>query len=374
VGLGRSAGLACRGHFSYGQPVTLRQLDEPPGPPWQRPLAGTFDQLVVESEALAGNPLGDPMRRPLYVYSTPRVAAGQVTDVPAVYVLQGFSGQLDGWLARKSFEPTFVERLDAALADDSPDAIIVFVDAWTSLGGAQFLNSTATGDYSDYLCDEVVPFVDARYATSPAVRRRAVAGHSSGGYGALVLPMLRPDVFGALVASAPDSLFEYCYLPDIAKAFRALRDHYGGSYEALRADVAAADSFDWDRWAEAVNMYAMAAAYSPDPAHPDRPQLPFDLRSGRVIPEVWERWLAHDPVRMVPGHAQQLRGLAHIYLMAGRSDEFLLDVGSSAFGHELEQLGIEYTLELVAGGHGGMSSRFPGAIRNLLLKLEDLED
>ena len=35
-----------------------------------------------------------------------------------------------------------IERLDAMFAQgDCPDAIVVFVDCWTSRGGSQFLNS-----------------------------------------------------------------------------------------------------------------------------------------------------------------------------------------------------------------------------------------
>lgn len=363
------------GGFSYGQRVSLRQVDEPPGPPWRRPLAGTFDELVVESEALAGNPLGDPVRRPLYVYSSPGVAARDAAGVTTIYLLQGFSGQLDAWLARKSFEPTFVERLDAMFAaDDAPDALVVFIDAWTSLGGAQFLNSVATGNYTDYICDEIVPFVDALYPTATARGRRVVAGHSSGGYGSLVLPMLRPELFGAVIATAPDALFEYCYLPDIAKAFRTLRDSYDGSYEALRADVAAAGTFDWDRWGAAVNIYGMAAAYSPDEERPGQVLLPFDPRTGRVIPEIWDRWLEFDPVRMAPRHADALRGLSHVHLMAGRSDEFMLDVAIGAFARELQKLGVAHTVELVDGGHGGMGPHYPNAIRDMLIKLNNLED
>ena len=106
----------------------------------------------------------------------------------------------------------------------------MFVDCWTSLGGSQFLNSPGTGRYLDYLCDEVVAFVDGAYPTLPAREHRGIAGKSSGGYGAMVAPMLRPEVFGALASHAGDALFEHCYLPDMAKATRALRDHYGGSY------------------------------------------------------------------------------------------------------------------------------------------------
>ncbi len=90
--------------------MALHELqDHPPGPPWEQPLHGTLERLVVSSEALAENPLGDSPVRPLYVYRAPG-SLGKV--VPAVYVLQGYSGQVDMWLARSAFEPNFVERLD----------------------------------------------------------------------------------------------------------------------------------------------------------------------------------------------------------------------------------------------------------------------
>src|SRR5207249_1927903 len=87
--------------------------------------ASDRDRLVVESELLADNPLGDPARRPLYVYNSP--GADGSDGVPAVYVIQGFTGQIDMWLARSAFEPTVVERLDAMFAaGDCPAAIVVF--------------------------------------------------------------------------------------------------------------------------------------------------------------------------------------------------------------------------------------------------------
>src|SRR5579875_2388416 len=140
--------------------MPMRESSSPLGAPWRLPLRGALDELVVESELLAGNPLGDPAIRPLYVYSSPAVAAGRAARVPAVYLLQGYGGRADEWLNRSSFEPSFIERLDQMFAaGDCPEAIVVFVDAWTALGGSQFLNSTATGRYMDYICDEIVPFV-----------------------------------------------------------------------------------------------------------------------------------------------------------------------------------------------------------------------
>ena len=72
---------------------------------------------------------------------------------------------------------------------------------------------------------------------------------------------------------------------------------------------------------------------------------------------------------MAEPHADALRGLRRIYLDAGRQDEFFLDLGAQAFSDELTRLGIEHSLELFQGGHGGISHRYPGAIRELVLSL-----
>jgi hypothetical protein len=351
--------------------MTLVQVEGPAGAPWDRPLAGRFDSLVVESELLAGNPLGDPARRPLYVYSSPGIDAGAGQRVPAVYLIQGYSGQVDMWLGRTAFEPTIVERLDAMFAGgDCPDAVVVFVDAWTSLGGSQFLNSSSTGRYMDYLCDEVVPFVDERYPTLDRREHRGIAGKSSGGYGAMVVPMLRPDVFGALASHAGDALFECCYLRDFPVIARRLRDDFDGSFDVLRQRLAQEPSFDWSHYGEAISLYAYACAYSPDPDRPGAALLPFDPATGRLNEDIWERWLALDPVRMAEPNADALRTMRRIYLDAGKQDEFFLDLGAQAFSAELTRLGIEHTLELFEGTHGGISYRYPGAVRELVLALQ----
>jgi hypothetical protein len=355
--------------IGYGARVALTAIDGPAGPPWQPPLAGTLEALVVESDILAGNPLGDPARRPLYVYTPPGVRSER--ELPSVYLIQGFTGQLDMWLARSAFEPTIFERLDRMFATtDTPAAVIVCVDAWTRLGGSQFLNSPALGRYMDYLCDEVVPFIDGRYATAASRERRGIAGKSSGGYGAMVTPMLRPDVFGALASHAGDALFECSMLPRFPHVARALRDHFEASYEVFHRRLAEAPAFDFHRFGEPLEMYAYAAAYSPDPADPAGPPLlPFDLRTGRLVDEVWERWLDHDPVRMVGPHAEALRTMRRIYLDAGRSDEAFLDLGAEAVSAELHAHGIAHSIELFDGRHGGISYRYPGAIRELITAL-----
>jgi enterochelin esterase-like enzyme len=207
--------------------VALKEVEGPPGPPWNRRLQGRLDSLVVDSDLLAGNPLGDPARRPLYVY-LPR-SISESGQYAAVYVIQGFTGQLDMWLNRFPFEPTMVERLDdLSETGDLPPAVIVFVDAWTSYGGSQFINSASTVLYMDYLCDEVVPFVDNAYPTAASREHRGLTGKSSGGYGAMVVPMLQPDVFGALASHAGKA--DEWYLDLGARAFGKELDALGVEY------------------------------------------------------------------------------------------------------------------------------------------------
>jgi S-formylglutathione hydrolase FrmB len=338
--------------------------------PWAREYAGRIDEHVVDSQALTGNPLGDPHRRPIWVYTPPGYEEDSERRYPSIYVIQGLTGQLDMWRNRKAFAPNPLELTDEMFAsDDAPRAIVVYVDCWTSLGGSQFLDSPATGRYHTYLCDEVVPFVDAHYRTLAARDHRGIAGKSSGGYGAMVTPMLRPDLFGGLATHAGDALFEVSYQPDIREAARALRDLYDFSFDAFWADLRSRPGRPKKSDGSLLNIYCMAACYSADAD--GTVQLPFELRTGRLRPEVWERWLAWDPVRMAARHADDLRGLRAIWIDAGRSDDFYLDLGAEAFRDELARLGIRETVqfELFDGTHANIEWRYPLALRFLAERL-----
>jgi hypothetical protein len=331
--------------------------------PWARELRGRLDEHVLESEALRGNPLGDPASRPLWVYVPP--GAGD-ERLPALYLIQGHTGQLDMWRNRSAFRPNVLELVDRLFADEGcPPAYVVFVDAWTSYGGSQFLDSPGVGKYHTYLCDEVVPFVDARYPTSV----RGITGKSSGGYGAMVTPMLRPDLFAALATHAGDALFEHCYLPDLRETARALRDGYDGSYERFWEDFRSRPAFTKGTDFPLLNTYAMAACYS---ANEDGSvDLPFDLETWELRDDVWQRWLAWDPVRMAPEHADTLRGLRAVYIDSGKRDQFYLDLGAEAFRHVLAELGVtDVFFELFDATHSGIEYRYPLALRYLAERLQ----
>ena len=310
--------------------MALRQLDDALGAPWERPLAGTVDRLVVESELLADNPLGDPSRRPLWVYRPPGVELDHPRPLPTLYVIQGYFGRLDALTSREPFEPNLLERVDALFAGgDCPDAIVVYVDAWTAYGGSQFVNSIATGPYQDYLCDEVVPFVDERYPAAADRDHRGLTGKSSGGFGAMVVPMLRPEVFGALASHAGDALYEACYLPTFPDVARKLRDDFDGSYDVFFRSMAEADHFDMTKWGDLMRPTAAPPRSRPIPTTWAR-RCCRSTRHRAHHRRALGALAALDPVRMVPQHGEALRSMRRIYLDAGRSDEWYLDLGATA--------------------------------------------
>ena len=331
--------------------------------PWFAELAGTLNEHVISSELLRGNPLGDPHERPLWVYTPPGYAADPDRRYPSVFVIQGFTGHLGMWLNRPAFAQPFTETADAVFATgQAPPAIVVYADAWTSYGGSQFVDSPATGRYHSYLCQEVVPWVDARYRTIPDPAHRAITGKSSGGYGAMITPMLRPDLFGALATHAGDSLYEYCYIDEFPAAVRHLRK-WDGDIWRWWADFRGREAFTKDEDMSLVGLLGVAAAFS---ANDDGTvDLPFDPVTGRIRTDVWQRWLDWDPVRMVSAHADALRGLRGIWIDAGTRDEFHLDLGATAFRAELEKIGVGGDLvrfELFEAGHGGIDYRYPQSL------------
>ncbi|MGH3766760.1 MAG: alpha/beta hydrolase-fold protein [Pseudonocardiaceae bacterium] len=330
--------------------------------PWSAELAGRLDEQVIDSVVLRDNPLGDPARRPLWVYVPPGYDDSQ-QRYPSVYVLQGYTGHLTMWRNRTPYRQPFPETADAVFAaSDVPPAVLVFVDAWTAYGGSQFVDSPGTGRYHSYLCEEVVPFVDAHYRTLPDRAHRAISGKSSGGFGAMITPMLRPDLFGALASHAGDALYELCYLADFGKSVRHLRD-YDGDIGAWWTDFQSRTPFTKPADGELLEMLGVAACLS---ARADgTPELPFDPRTGVLRPEVWQRWLDWDPIRMAPRYAEALRSLRAVWLDAGTRDEWHLDLGAQAFRDQLRAVGLpdeRVHFELFDAGHRGIDYRYPLAL------------
>jgi S-formylglutathione hydrolase FrmB len=328
--------------------------------PWSTEFAGRMDEHVITSELLRGNPLGDPNERPLWVYVPPGYDDEPDRRYPSVYVIQGYTGHVAMWANRGAYRQPFPETADAMFArGEAPPAIVVYVDAWTAYGGSQFVDSPGTGRYHSYLCDEVVPWVDARYRTQTGPAHRGIMGKSSGGFGAMITPMLRPDLFGVLASHAGDSLYEMCYVPDFARSVRLLRD-YDGDIWNWWSDFQSRDSFTKEGDSTLLMLLGVSACFS---ARDDGTvELPFDPATGVLRPEVWQRWLDWDPVRMVPKYTDALKSVKAMWIDAGTRDDWFLDLGASAFRAALLDAGVSADVikfELFDATHMGIDYRYP---------------
>jgi enterochelin esterase family protein len=285
--------------------------------------------------------------------------------------LTGFTGRGTILLNDSPFDENIPERLDRLMvtAEVQP-MIVVMPDCFTRYGGSQYLNSSATGPYEDYLLDELIPYIDRCYRTRAEADYRAIAGKSSGGYGALALAMRHPDVFGALACHSGDMYFEYCYKPDFPKFLNALGRLSIQSEAALAEFLAGfapkmhpkpANFFDL------ISVVAMAACYSPNPASPCGFDLPFDLTTGELRPEVWGRWLAHDPITTLEEekHVAALRRMKLIYLDCGNRDEYALHYGARIFGQRLARLNIPYMYAEFDGGHRNIQFRYDVSLKQI---------
>jgi enterochelin esterase family protein len=311
--------------------------------------AGTVVNIRYESKVLKGNPLGDPHIRDLFVYLPP--GYDESGEYPTVYCLTGFTGRGKMLLNDNAFTPNLAERMDKLIATGTVrPMILIMPNCFTYYGGSQYINSTATGRYEDYLIDEIVPFVDKNFRTINDRAARAVMGKSSGGYGSLIMGLRHADVFGLICSTAGDAYFEYCYPMDFAKAFRTIK----GDPKKFMREFWATEKQSKDDHA-ALNTIGMAACYSPNGSGFD---MPFDLDTGELREDVWERWLEHDPVRLADKYVENLRSLKLLYIDAGTRDEFNLDIGAKILSAKLTKLEIPHTHEEFDDGHFNISYRY----------------
>ena len=118
-----------------------------------------------------------------------------------------------------------------------------------------------------------------------------------------------------------------------------------------------------------LNTLGMAAHYSPESGAPLGLALPFELPSGRIRPEVWARWLEHDPVRFVPAALDAYRRLSSVYLDCGTRDEFHLRWGARMVAESLRAGGVEPVHQEFEDGHMGINYRYDASLGVIVPRL-----
>ncbi len=315
---------------------------------------GRVEMRPFASQVLLENKLGDPAEREVPVYLPPGWDAPGA-QLPVLFVLPGFTGRGQAYLGSHPWKGSVVRTFDRAVAaGECPPAILVLPDVFTKMGGGQYVNSSFMGRYEDYVVHELTAFVDEHYPTLPG--RRGVIGKSSGGYGAMLLSMKHPTVFPAAASISGDCHFEFGYASEFLDAVRGLQQFDSDPAKFLESFFAE-PVLKGDAHA-VINALAMSACYSPNPDSELGFDLPFDLRTGRRIDAVWQRWLEFDPVQLVARYADAWRSLDYLHLEAGKRDEFHLQFGLRVLQDELVALDIPHEVEEFDGGHFDINHRY----------------
>lgn len=341
---------------------------------------GQVVQVEYTSEVLAGNPLGDPVTRTFPVWLPPGYSSDRKQGFPVLFDLAGFTGAGPSHVAWKAFDENLPEQLARLTAEGRiGPVIVVFPDCFTAMGGNQYINSSAIGNYADYLVQELVPFIDASFNTSASREHRGVFGKSSGGYGALLHGMRYPGTWGAIACHSGDAYFDFCYRAEWPAVLTELTRHRRkarkpGPYDLSAEQEKLKPGEDDGRIARflahvyrkprpgphevmTLMLLCMAATYDPEPSAANGFLLPFDLESGELIPARWKRWLAHDPVNLVRRHRKNLASLRGIFIDCGWMDQFHIHFGSRQVSRALSENGITHRYEEFADTHSGIDYR-----------------
>jgi len=259
--------------------------------------------------------------------------------------------------------------------------IVVFPDCYTSLGGNQYINSSALGQYEDYLNKELVPFVDSVFNTKANAAHRACFGKSSGGYGAMLQGMKHPEVWGAIANLSGDAYFDFIYrrdwpntLDELAK-YRAvrykptnlsaaekkrrqniMRGMDDGRIKRFLSSVWSREKISFSEGHCLMNL-CMAATYDPDPKAPLGFRIPFDADTGELIESRWRHWTAHDPIHLVKRYKGNLKKLKAIWVECGSRDQYSIHYGTRILSNELNRYGIEHVYEEFPDNHSDLDYR-----------------
>lgn len=314
--------------------------------------------LKIDSKILKKNPLNDPSLRKCPILA-PKEKSKK--NWPVIFLLSGFSSN-----APSSFSPRFHEKNTSELIDFSvsqqqaPLALYVFVDAMTYWGGSQFINSKAIGNYEDYIIKEIVPAIKKHFPVSSNSKHWCITGSSSGGYGALHLGSLYPNIFGCTAALAPDCFFEASLIPDMYKALPDLayfRGTKGVIDELKKGKLSKHRNFH-----TIMNSVAMSLCYGGN--------FPLDHHTGLADNKKLKTLMSYDPIQFLPKRKTQLKKLNGLFLEVGRKDQFNLQLGARQIHQLLKKMKINHHYDEFDGGHFDLNERRPEVWKWLKSKWE----
>ncbi len=297
---------------------------------------GTSVSETVHGKSLERNLLADSPDRSVLIYLPPSYAKSK-TRFPVVYLLHGFTAtNTSDWNSRQLNVSVIFDRMMGT--KQAREFIVVMPNAHNRLEGSFYTNSVTTGNWEDFVTQDLVAYIDGKYRTVAAATSRGIAGGSMGGYGALKLAMKHPEVFGAVYALSPCCLVQRDGLES------------AGTWQQILAlhDIAELPKLSFG----AKASVALAAAWSPNPkAAPFYADFPAQITDGKLtpVPGARERWTANSVVPMTDQYVSNWTRLQGVAFDCGTQDSLI--AGTRELAAALTRNGIRHTYEEYEGDH-----------------------
>ena len=176
---------------------------------------GAVQPGTVVTDTLWSQALG--ASKSIVVYLPPSYAANPGRRYPVAYYLHGATGDETNWtrqgrlaLVMDSLVAAGRPEMIVAMPDGDPYSFYTTYNLLLDAAGCRrvMLPDTASAataqrdcvawpHYDDYIAYDVVRHIDTKYRTLASRERRAIAGLSMGGYGAISLALRYPAIFAA---------------------------------------------------------------------------------------------------------------------------------------------------------------------------------
>jgi S-formylglutathione hydrolase FrmB len=277
--------------------------------------------------------------RKLQVYLPPEYDKSR-KRYPVIYYLPNMLEGYDALFRTNSAQSLF----DISLATGViRDFILVTGDYDTPVASSFYTNSPVTGNWEDFIVEDLVSYMDQTYRTLPAARSRGLLGDRMGGYGAIRIAMRRPGIFGCVYAQHPvgtgNGVQKMQERPDwnVMWSAKSLEDIKGNIFNRI--------------------FTAIYQAHLPNPENaPLFVDLPVRLENGnQIYDDVLIARLQNSFFleRMLPAHASSLKKLNAFKFDWGRNDTNYDHVYSNqAFANKLEEYRIPFEAEEFHGWWG----------------------
>jgi len=193
------------------------------------------------------------------------------------------------------------------LGNDTPAAVIVFLDGESPYGDSYQMNSAVSGPYADANFTELFPYLVEQFPIEDLPSSRFVSGCSTGGWVSMALQILYPDYFNGAYSLSPDSpsfrAFQLVNLYSDDNAFTSASGMIRPSARATNGDprFSIADEVRMEaamgRGDSYVNSGQQWGAWNAVYGQPDeqgRPIPVWDQQTGVINPVVANSWRPWD--------------------------------------------------------------------------------